>query len=809
MKKLLVIFLAFATLLTLSSCGPKESKKAEKVALENVYLTKKLPTPDGVDFYGIIMAGDKVYFNGSKEVQTTDDDGNEYTDWYDCFYVGNPDMSDIREAFSFKSEYGYNEEEGFDYGTYLNGYNPGKNGTLWLSFTEYKSWYDRDIDEYSYEEKSILKRLNPDGSFTDEIDVAKLLDSVEEFDGDTYSKYLGQVFETEDGKIIATVGNQYLLVIAGDGTFISLEKFPENKSPSDMAVIDSDTLRISAWDWSGSESKIEIIDYSFSKKEFKTVDSISTYYSVQMADDGTVYLNDYNVISKYDFEKKEFIPLLDFINSDINSDRLGQYYPAGNDEFYAFEYDNNYEDRNLLHLTPAAKGDVVEKYIITLAANALDSQLKSMIIDYNRSSKDYRITVKVYGWEEKDTEQFDLDLMSGNTPDIICIDSTLSLSKYATKGILTDMGTFLDKDSEISRDTLLPNILKACEEDGKIYSLPVTFALRSMMMKKSIVGDRTSLTFADIKEILASFPDAVYLRETDREQLMTGFLPVILEDFIDYENGKSNFSDGSFADFLEFAKTFPAKIDYENLYADFDDSDWEDYENAFKENRVLANTSYISIFETYDWMEEQFGEEIAYIGYPTSTGEPHALVFNTQFAIGSKSIYKEEAWNFMKMLLGKEYQTEYVWNFPVNKEAFNEKKEETITSIKSQYEKEDMEDDWYDDDFIMDDDMVVMPREEEVIEVEVNDGFIGMPSPMPIYPSEEGEDNTERLEKALQKLEHISNIASTTTRLARFDDPVLDIISSDVGAFFDSQKSIAETCKTIESRVNLYLAENS
>ncbi|MBQ5746522.1 MAG: extracellular solute-binding protein, partial [Clostridia bacterium] len=598
MKKLVVILLALATLLSFASCGPKEPKKAEKVALENVYLTKKLPTPDGVDFYGIIMSGDKVYFNGSKEVKTTDEYGNEISDWYDCFYVGNSDMTDIHEAFSFKSEYGYNEEEGYDYGKYLNGYNPGRNGTLWLSFTDYKSRYDEDIDEYIHEEKSTLKRLNPDGSFTDELDVSTILDNAEGFDGDTYSKYLGQTFETEDGKLVTTVGGQYILVLNADGTFMSLEKFPDDKYPSDMAIIDSDTLRLTAWDWTGNESKVEIIDYSFSKKEFNTIDTISTYYSVQMADDGVIYTNDSNVISKYDFEKKELVPLLDFINSDINSDRLGQYYPAGNDEFYAFEYDNNYEERNLIHLTPAAKGEVVEKYIITLAANGLDAQLKSMIIDYNRSSKDYRIAVKIYGWEEKDTEQFDLDLMSGNTPDIICIDSNFNISKYATKGILADMGKYLSEDKEITRDTILPNILEMCDANGKIYNLPVSFAIRSIMMKKSIVGDRTSLTFGDVNEILKTFPDSVYLREIDRPQLETSFLPIILEDFIDYKNGKSNFTDGSFAEYLEFAKTFPAKIDFENLYMDFDDSDWEDYENAFKENRVLANVAYISRFET-------------------------------------------------------------------------------------------------------------------------------------------------------------------------------------------------------------------
>ena len=319
-----------------------------------------------------------------------------------------------------------------------------------------------------------------------------------------------------------------------------------------------------------------------------------------------------------------------------------------------------------------------------------------------------------------------------------------------------------------------------------------------------------------MKSILEAFPGSSFMRETDREQLMTGFLPVILEEYIDYKNGKSNFSDGNFKSFLEFAKAFTAKIDYETYYNDID---WEAYENDFKENRVIANSIYLSSFNSLEWQDEQFGEEIACIGYPTSTGNPHALNLNTQFAIGAKSIYKKQAWDFMKMLLDKEYQTEYTWTFPINKEAFEEMKEKEITSTKSRYEKEAMEDDeYFDDDFIMDDDMVVMPREEvavtteevvtEDVEIAVDD-MIGGSLIKPVAPLEDEEFTSEKLERMLRYIDSIYNIATTTTRLARYNDPVLDIISSDVGAYFDSKKSAEETCKTIESRVNLYLAENS
>ena len=793
MKKIITAFLLILTLFALVSCSPKEEKAPEKVVLENVYLAEKLPVTDDVDLYGIMISGDTLYFNGSKEVKTTDEYGNEMSDWYDCVYASSKDLTDLREVYSFKGEWGYDEDEQVDWGKYLNGYNPAKDGNIWLTFSEYRSW--REDDEYKYEDETILKLLTPEGEFIKEINITSLLNEQEEFSGEGKSAYIGQFSSTPDGKLVMVIGGEYLFIIDADSNPVSLTKFPENKSPADIAVINDDTVRFTAWDWSGEESKSEIIDFSISSGKFTTVESVATYYSTQLSDDGNVYVNDTNVVSKYDFDKKELVPLLDWINSDINSDRLMQYYPAGNDEFYAFEYSSDYETRTLLHLTPAKKGDVVEKYVMTLAANTVNSNLKSMIIDFNRSNEDYRITVKAYGWEEEATEKFDLDLLSGNVPDIIAIDSSFNLTKYATKGLLADIGEYLDNDEEITRDKLLPNVLKSAETNGKIYAMPVSFAIRSLMIKKSIMGDKTSLTFDDIKSILQAYPGSVFLREIDRERLMSEFLPLILEDFIDYDTNKANFTDGNFAKFLEFAKDYPAKIDF-NTY--WEDIDWEVYDRDFKENRAIASTLYLSEFSNFEWQEEQFGEETAFVGYPTTKGDGYVIQYDTQFAIGAQSRYKEQAWDFMKMLLDKEYQTEYIWSFPVNKEAFEQKKAEQIENINERFNYEYNED----EDYIIDDDMVVMPRAEIAV-----DSIIGMPRPEPI--PESSEESEKKKARLIRGVEDIAKIATSATRLSRMKDPALDIISSDVGAYFDSKKSAEETAKTIESRVNLYLAENS
>ena len=122
----------------------------------------------------------------------------------------------------------------------------------------------------------------------------------------------------------------------------------------------------------------------------------------------------------------------------------------------------------------------------------------------------------------------------------------------------------------------------------------------------------------------------------------------------------------------------------------------------------------------------------------------------------------------------------YVWSFPVTKSAFEKSKQEEIGYVKGENV-----------DYGIADDDIFMEKELSMIK--------------PVLPEWTNEDQTEY---ALECIERVANIATTATKVARFNDPVIDIIKGEVSAFFDSKKSIDETCKIIESRVNLYLAEN-
>ena len=119
--------------------------------------------------------------------------------------------------------------------------------------------------------------------------------------------------------------------------------------------------------------------------------------------------------------------------------------------------DNTYE-MGTLTKTPAS--EIPERTILTLGAEYLDSNIKDAVIDYNRKSNEYRITMVDYSQYNTDddytlgSQQLDRDVISGNCPDIISL-STGHQDKYIAKGALADLSALLEKDDSISQDDLV------------------------------------------------------------------------------------------------------------------------------------------------------------------------------------------------------------------------------------------------------------------------------------------------------------------------------------------------------------------
>ena len=112
----------------------------------------------------------------------------------------------------------------------------------------------------------------------------------------------------------------------------------------------------------------------------------------------------------------------------------------------------------------------------------LDWSLRSKIVEYNKSNDQYRIQVVDYSEYATDDDynagitKLTTEIISGSVPDLF-LTSSLPIDKYAAKGVVADLYTFMDGGSGLSRDYFVPQVLKAIEKDGKLYELPTKFSV--------------------------------------------------------------------------------------------------------------------------------------------------------------------------------------------------------------------------------------------------------------------------------------------------------------------------------------------
>lgn len=91
-------------------------------------------------------------------------------------------------------------------------------------------------------------------------------------------------------------------------------------------------------------------------------------------------------------------------------------------------------------------------------------------------------------------------IMSGSGPDLLVLDG-LPRRSYEEKGVLMDLSELVGDFGD--ENTLFPNIVKSCTEDGKLWYLPLRFRLPLLAGEKEAIDGVTDLrTLADTMEAL-------------------------------------------------------------------------------------------------------------------------------------------------------------------------------------------------------------------------------------------------------------------------------------------------------------------
>ncbi len=803
-RSLIASVLALVMILSLAACGKSESsggqtasgggksggKNAETPAFVYVSSFREVPNEKGQSIGAMCFTEDGFYTSSSDVVGRREPKEGEVEEWEGQFDIREESLSFVSydgrvtklenyEPFAFEAA------EGRDGSVELSMLSVSPSGDLAALYHSWEYWFDApegmtedDMDYwnyYRYEENWFLRIMDSTGR-------EKSLAPIDVPESEWF--WANSMSFVDDG----------ILLTNSDGVFI----FREDGTPAGTIKVagyanDSFLLRdgtpcISYSDDRTGEMMLASVDLKNGRviQTWKGPRNAYSFYSGG-GDYDLYYQSGINIYG-YKLETESGEKLFDWLNVDVMQQYLSGWTAREDGSFFAVTniWDSKGENvtTEFVTLEKKAFADVPQKNEMTLACMWADTELQDAVIRFNRNSN---VRIKVLDYSEYNTDEdwnagltkLTTEIMAGTMPDIIALDG-LPYQQMAARGLLEDLYPYIDRDSEISRDDFLPNVLRALEEGGKLCSTVTTFTVATLAGASRVVGDEPGWSFDELRAALATMPEGCTVLDefTTSGDILRAELTIDSDYYIDWESGKVNFDSEAFTDLLEFSKLFPNYFDSYNY-------NWDEYESEsvrIADGRQLLVKMNLGSFDDILSTEAQFGGSMTYIGYPTVSGVGSYLNIQSGYGISSACTDKETAWQFLRGFMTENAlrNTGYYWGFPANRKLLEKKLEEAMTV---EYRKDGQ------GNYILDDNGERIP--------ESRGGFWGegMDEPIEFYALTQ-----EQADKVMEVIEK-------TDKLYMENTAVLDIIFEQTDAFYSGQKTAAEVAKIVQGKMLIYVNE--
>ena len=816
-----------------SSTGTKTETNDEKAASTSkyTYQAEFLPIPDNIQYVNTsTISGANLYFTGSiiDGKQTyTDENGEEieYDNYRSALFKMDIETGDCTELTEFQLP---EVPEGWLGSSDLNNLQSGADGTLWAIYGSYTYRYNppadlaEDDSMYNYyeegENKTGLLHLDADGKEIKRIEFSQT-------DEDGNSFYVSNFFVDNSGNVYLSDW-QNVYIYDQDGNKKTTVDLSENGG--ELCELKAGVVGVCYY--KNDEAKPEEsgrvfqeIDPATGKLTGDTVKIPDSAYNFFPGDDVYDIYYDYNGnIYGYKFDTDTKDKVIDWIECDINSNNLNSYSILPDGRVIAFE--NSYDDgmekntMQLIVMTRVDAASVVNKTVLTFACMYLDWNMRDAIVKFNRASNTHRIVVRDYSEYNTDDDytagiqKLNTEMLSGKLPDMIDINTySMPIEQYAAKGFLTDLYELIDADPDMSRESFVQPVLKALESaDGKLYQLPQTFAVDTAIALDKVVGEYDTWNLAAVKDAMTKLQDGATVFDVYRTKsdILSTCISRNIDAFVDWENGAAHFDSDEFKALLEFANSFPDTYDWENA----DEEDQDSAQNRMNAGKQLMSSFYVSSLEDILYQLTGYNGKVKFVGYPSEDGTSnHAFQIDGAIAISSTCADKTAAWNFMKQFLNEEYQSSYnIWSFPINQAAFDAKLKEMMTE---EYQTDDNGN-------VMKDDNGNPIRIPKVTYYTDGNGTMtgystgnGAVAVMQasadgsVEMGENGEVNVYAMTQ--EQADEILGLINATTAVYGYDESIMGIITDEAAPYFAGEKSLDDTVSMIQSRVNLYVAEQS
>lgn len=325
-------------------------------------------------------------------------------------------------------------------------------------------------------------------------------------------------------------------------------------------------------------------------------------------------------------------------------------------------------------------GEEKEKLVLTIGTYYhIDYYTSEIVTKFNQEHEDIQLKIRDYSKYEEPTTQLQLDIASGDCPDILEA-SMIRSENLLKKGILIDLYSFMEEDKEMQPEQFVDSVLKTLEYDKGLYVLPMSFELQYFVFDKRLLSKEErkddflekGISMELLERLSKKYSKKTVFQESYHNQI--SFLCHILaagkiERFFSSEEMEEQFSK-----LLEFSKGLPK----ESLNQGLSDQEqvqkgnvlfWErEHVTSPLDETILYKTCYKKenyIFSAYPCMEKSG----AIIGRLHGDG-------GACYGISASCKDKEAAWEFIRSFFTEEKQEELMVSLPIRKEALEKKLKE-------------------------------------------------------------------------------------------------------------------------------------
>ena len=782
--RIAALLMAAALMLTLlAGCGgaPEDGQNTDEPGsgATGLVWVSEFTKVSGIEDYisNPVLSGDKVYVSQSGYDETTGA-------WTPGIWV-----IDLTTGEASKLE-GYTPTaapEGYD-DTYvsINSLSPAPDGGLWVSesinatrFNLPEGFNEETDDRYQYAEEfnsASLRLLDATGAEVSAVDLTAAQEAAEANSQATADMYGGSMYLSSSGSDaegnIGLLYNQSIVVMLSSTGEVLYSGYQEGWWDKFLTLPDG-TLAMSG---SGNAGYV-LRPLDFATKGFgEDIELPNGAYNIYPGGgEYTASYIDSSYVYGFKAETGEAVQLASLINCDVNEEDISALCLTDDGGILCllFSYDDN--SAEIARLVQKDASEVPETKTLRLACNYISQDLRRQVLDFNRANSGVRIEVVDYSQYATEDDysagvtKLNTEIISGNVPDLFVADQ-LPIEQYGAKGLLYDLYELIDSDEELSRDSFFPNILKAMESDGKLYSIAPTFGIVSLVGNADVVGEEMGWTLQEMMDVAKAHPEAQYLLDpySTKSSMLQTMLALNLGEYVDWATGECSFNSQDFIDVLNFCNMFPEEYDYNN-------GNNESTPALISSGRQLLTTYSANDFESFQMYEAMFGGHLAFKGFPTSEGIGNVAVPNgSRLSISATCSDVDAAWSFVRSMLTEDYYNEdnyYVYGYPLNKAAFDKLE---AKAMEKQYETD--------------------PETGEQVEVSTGgwgwDDFY-----IEVYAMSE------------EQAQQLDELIASVDRTYSYDQNIMDLVTEECADFFAGTKTAEQAASLIQDRVSIYVNE--